>query len=182
MTVRTTDFKDLLVIQPNVFGDSRGYFMESFNEARFRVETGINATFVQDNESLSSKGVLRGLHFQSPPKSQAKLVRVINGSVLDVVVDLRRSQPTYGQHFKIVLTAENKTQLFVPEGFAHGFVVLEDNTLFSYKCTNYYSPEHDRCLRWNDPALNIDWEIENPLLSDKDKSSPFLKDLDNPFL
>lgn len=182
MIIGNTLFKDLLVIEPKVFGDSRGYFMESFNEARFRVETGTNVTFVQDNESLSSKGVLRGLHFQTPPKSQAKLIRVITGSILDVVVDLRRSQPTYGQHFKILLTAENKTQLFVPEGFAHGFVVLEDNTLFSYKCTNYYSPEHDRCLRWNDPALNIDWEIENPLLSDKDKSSPFLKDLDNPFL
>lgn len=182
MKIENTGFKDLIVIQPKVFGDSRGYFMESFNEARFRVETGINATFVQDNESLSSKGVLRGLHFQVPPKSQAKLIRVINGSVLDVVVDLRRSQPTYGQHFKILLTAENKTQLYVPEGFAHGFVVLEDNTLFSYKCTNYYSPEHDRCLRWNDPALSIDWEMESPLLSDKDKTSPLLKDLDNPFL
>lgn len=182
MKIENTGFKDLIVIQPKVFGDSRGYFMESFNEARFRVETGINATFVQDNESLSSKDVLRGLHFQVPPKSQAKLIRVINGSVLDVVVDLRRSQPTYGQHFKILLTAENKTQLYVPEGFAHGFVVLEDNTLFSYKCTNYYSPEHDRCLRWNDPALSIDWEMESPFLSDKDKTSPLLKDLDNPFL
>lgn len=182
MTISSTGFHGLLIIEPKVFGDSRGYFMESFNEARFRVETGLNVTFVQDNESLSNKGVLRGLHFQAPPKSQAKLVRVINGSVLDVVVDLRKGQPTYGQHFKIVLTAENKTQLFVPEGFAHGFVVLEDNTLFSYKCTNYYSPEHDRCLRWNDSELNIDWEIDSPLLSDKDQSSPFLKDLDSPFL
>jgi len=157
--------------------------MESFNESRFRVETGFNITFVQDNESLSlKKGILRGLHFQTPPKSQAKLIRVVNGSVLDIVVDLRKSQPTYLQAFKIVLSEVNKTQLFVPEGFAHGFVVLEDNTLFSYKCTNYYSPEHDRCLRWNDPTLNIDWEVHNPVLSEKDSSSPFLKDLDNPFL
>lgn len=182
MIIDITDFKDLIVIRPNVFGDSRGYFMETFNEARFRVETGINVTFVQDNESLSNKGVLRGLHFQTPPKAQGKLVRVISGSAMDVVVDLRRSQPTYGQHFKIILTAENKTQLFVPEGFAHGFVVLEDNTLFSYKCTNYYSPEHDRCLRWNDEALQIDWEEDNPILSEKDSNSPFLKDLDSPFL
>lgn len=182
MKVITTDFKDLLVIEPKVIGDDRGYFIESFNEARFRIETGLNITFVQDNESLSKKGVLRGLHFQAPPKSQAKLIRVINGSVMDVVVDLRRSQPTYGQHYKILLSAKNKKQLFVPEGFAHGFVVLEDDTLFSYKCSNYFSPEHDRCVRWNDSAFGIDWEITNPILSEKDKNSPHLAEFQNPFL
>jgi dTDP-4-dehydrorhamnose 3,5-epimerase len=181
MKIDRTPFRDLLIIHPQIHGDDRGYFMESFNEARFRVETGLNVTFVQDNESQSKKGVLRGLHFQAPPKSQGKLVRVIKGAVLDVVLDLRKSEPTYGQHFKLVLSAQNKTQLYVPEGFAHGFAVLEDDSLFSYKCTNYYSPEHDRGVRWNDPALNIDWEIENPVLSEKDKSLPLLSTLDNPF-
>jgi dTDP-4-dehydrorhamnose 3,5-epimerase len=166
--IRKTEFKDLLIIQPKVFGDDRGYFFEAFNEAQFRVQTGLNITFVQDNESMSAKGVLRGLHFQTPPKTQAKLVRVTKGSVLDVVVDLRMTQPTFGQYFKIVLSEQNKTQLFVPEGFAHGFVVLEENSIFSYKCTNYYSKEHDRSMLWNDPALGVDWEVENPIISQKD--------------
>jgi dTDP-4-dehydrorhamnose 3,5-epimerase len=181
MTIEHTPFRDLLIIKPHVFGDARGYFMESFNEARFRVETGLNVTFVQDNESLSRKGVLRGLHFKIPPKSQGKLVRVIRGAVLDVLVDLRKSEPTYGQHFKMVLSEENKTQLYVPEGFAHGFAVLQDDTLFSYKCTNYYSPEHDRGVRWNDPALGIDWEMADPILSEKDKALPLLSEVENPF-
>lgn len=181
MTIERTPFRDLLIIKPHVFGDARGYFMESFNEARFRVETGLNVTFVQDNESLSRKGVLRGLHFQIPPKSQGKLVRVIRGAVLDVLVDLRKSEPTYGQHFKMVLSEENKTQLYVPEGFAHGFAVLQDDTLFSYKCTNYYSPEHDRGVRWSDPALGIDWEMADPILSEKDKALPLLSEVENPF-
>ena len=168
MEIRKTEFKDLLIIQPKVFGDDRGYFFEAFNEAQFRVQTGLNITFVQDNESMSAKGVLRGLHFQTPPKTQAKLVRVTKGSVLDVVVDLRMTQPTFGQYFKIVLSEQNKTQLFVPEGFAHGFVVLEENSIFSYKCTNYYSKEHDRSMLWNDPALGVDWEVENPIISQKD--------------
>lgn len=174
MKIEKTDFKDLLVIKPTVFEDDRGYFFESFNEARFRLETGLNVTFIQDNESMSSKGVLRGLHFQVPPKSQAKLIRVIKGAVLDVVVDMRVSQPTFGQSFKTVLSEENRTQLFVPEGFAHGFLVLEDKTIFAYKCSNYYSREHDRSMRWNDPVLNIDWEIENPVVSEKDANAlPF---------
>lgn len=181
MKIERTPFRDLLIIYPQIHGDDRGYFMEAFNEARFRVETGLNVTFVQDNESQSKKGVLRGLHFQAPPKSQGKLIRVITGAVLDVVVDLRKSEQTYGQHFKLVLSAQNRTQLYVPEGFAHGFAVLEDDSFFSYKCTNYYSPEHDRGLRWDDPALKIDWEIENPVLSEKDKSLPLLSVLDNPF-
>jgi len=171
VNITKTNFKDLLIIQPNVISDDRGYFFEAFNEAQFRVQTGLNITFVQDNESMSAKGVLRGLHFQTPPKTQAKLVRATKGAVLDVVVDLRMTQPTFGQYFKIVLSEENKTQLFVPEGFAHGFVVLEENSIFSYKCTNYYSKEHDRSLLWNDPALGIDWEVENPMISMKDSEA-----------
>lgn len=171
MKIEKTNFKDLLIIQPNIFTDDRGYFFESFNESRFRVETGMNLTFVQDNQSMSSKGVLRGLHFQIPPKSQAKLIQVVKGAVLDVVVDLRSNQPTFGQHFKIILSSENKTQLFVPEGFAHGFCVLEDDTIFAYKCTNYYSKENDRSMLWNDPALSIDWEIDNPTISEKDQAA-----------
>lgn len=171
MKIEKTNFKDLLIIQPTVFADDRGYFFESFNESRFRVETGLNITFVQDNQSMSAKGVLRGLHFQTPPKMQAKLIQVIKGAVLDVVVDLRRNQPTFGQHYKILLTSDNKTQLFVPEGFAHGFAVLEDNTIFAYKCSNYYSKENDRSMLWNDPALKINWEIENPIISEKDQAA-----------
>lgn len=174
MNIEKTAFKDLLVIQPNVFSDDRGYFLETFNESKFRVDTGLNITFIQDNESMSAKGVLRGLHFQVPPKSQAKLIRVSRGAVLDVVVDLRRTQPTFGQHFKIVLSAENKTQLFIPEGFAHGFVALDDNTIFCYKCSNYYSKDHDRSLLWSDKDLNIDWEISHPFVSEKDANAlPF---------
>ena len=182
MKVIKTEFKDLLIIEPNVFADDRGYFFEPFNEARFYLETGLNIHFVQDNESMSSKNVVRGMHFQIPPKSQAKLVRVSRGAVLDVVVDLRKSQPTFGKHFKIVLSAENKTQLFVPEGFAHGFAVLEDNTIFSYKCSNYYSKEHDRSVLWNDAAFGIDWEVENPVLSEKDKNAIPFVEFQTPFI
>jgi dTDP-4-dehydrorhamnose 3,5-epimerase len=171
LKIEKTNFKDLLIIQPSVFADERGYFFESFNESKFRVETGLNITFVQDNQSMSSKGVLRGLHFQTPPKSQAKLIQVVKGAVLDVVVDLRINQPTFGQHYKILLTSDNKTQLFVPEGFAHGFAVLEDNTIFAYKCSNYYSKENDRSMLWSDPALKINWEIENPIVSEKDQAA-----------
>lgn len=178
MKIETTPFKDLLIIHPRVFSDERGCFFEPFNEARFRIETGQNQTFVQDNESMSNKNVLRGMHFQVPPKSMAKLIRVSRGSVLDVVVDLRRSQPTYGQHFKIKLDAESKTQLFVPEGFAHGFLVLEDNTIFTYKCSNYYSPEHERALLWNDEAVGVEWGIESPILSKKDLEATKLSELD----
>lgn len=181
MKIESTVFRDLLIITPDVFGDDRGYFFEPFNEARFRVETGLNITFVQDNESMSRKNVLRGLHFQVPPKSQAKLIRVTRGAVLDVVVDLRTNEPTFGQHFKIVLSGENKQQLFVPEGFAHGFYVLEDQTVFSYKCSNYYSKEHDRSLLWNDPALKIDWEADSPELSEKDRNAMKLEAFDSPF-
>jgi dTDP-4-dehydrorhamnose 3,5-epimerase len=181
MTIQTTPFKDLLVIQPTVFADDRGYFFEPFNEARFRIETGLNLTFVQDNESMSNAGVLRGMHFQMPPKAQAKLIRVTRGRVLDVVVDLRRTQPTYLQHYALELSAENKTQMFVPEGFAHGFLVLEDHTIFSYKCTNYYSKEHDRSLSFNDPAIGIDWKIDQPVISEKDRLAAPFSGFETPF-
>jgi dTDP-4-dehydrorhamnose 3,5-epimerase len=181
MKIESTSFRDLMIITPDVFGDDRGYFFEPFNEARFRVETGLNITFVQDNESLSRKNVLRGLHFQVPPKSQAKLIRVTRGAVLDVVVDLRKSEPTFGKHFSIVLSSESKQQLYVPEGFAHGFYVLEDQTIFSYKCSNYYSKEHDRSILWNDPAFAIDWNAALPELSDKDKNAMKFAEFDSPF-
>lgn len=181
MTIQTTSFKDLLVIQPTVFEDDRGYFFEPFNEARFRIETGLNITFVQDNESMSNAGVLRGMHFQMPPKAQAKLIRVTRGRVLDVVVDLRRTQPTYMQHFALELSADNKTQMFVPEGFAHGFLVLEDHTIFSYKCSNYYSKEHDRSLAFNDPNIGIEWNIQEPIISEKDRLAPLFNTFDTPF-
>jgi dTDP-4-dehydrorhamnose 3,5-epimerase len=181
MTIAQTGFRDLLVITPDVFRDERGYFFEPFNEAKFRVQTGLNITFVQDNESMSKKGVLRGMHFQVPPKSQAKLIRVTTGSVLDVVVDLRKTEPTFGQHYKLILSAENKTQLFVPEGFAHGFLVLEEDTIFSYKCSNYYSREHDRSLYWNDDAFGIEWNAIDPVISEKDRNAMRFADFETPF-
>ncbi|MFN5295764.1 MAG: dTDP-4-dehydrorhamnose 3,5-epimerase [Flavobacteriales bacterium] len=181
MEIRTTDFRELLIVAPTVFSDDRGAFLESFNEARFRVSTGLNITFVQDNESVSKKDVIRGMHFQLPPKGQAKLVRVSKGSVLDVVVDLRKTEPTYGQHFKIVLSAENALQLFIPEGFAHGFLVLEDQTIFSYKCSNYYSKDLERSLRWDDPAFAIDWNCAEPIISDRDRSAMAWDEFESPF-
>ena len=181
MQIRETSIAGLVEIFPRVFGDDRGVFFESYNEEVF-AKLGLPVNFVQDNQSFSKKGVVRGLHFQNAPFAQGKLVRVITGRVLDVAVDIRPDSPTFGKHEVFELSGELNNIAYIPEGFAHGFLVLENNTLFFYKCTNYYSPEHDRCLRWNDEELGIDWEIENPLLSDKDKSSPFLKDLDNPFL
>jgi dTDP-4-dehydrorhamnose 3,5-epimerase len=181
MKISKTDFRDLLVIEPAVFSDNRGLFFESFNEAKFRIETGLNISFVQDNESTSFKDVIRGMHFQIPPKGQAKLVRVVRGSVLDVVIDLRKTEPTFGKHFKIELSADNKQQLFVPEGFAHGFRVLEDQTVFSYKCSNYYSKELEASLRWNDPAFSIDWGVVNPIISDRDQQGVLWGDFQTPF-
>jgi len=180
MEIISTPIKDLFVIQPNVFKDNRGYFFESYNQKKFQ-EKGLNFNFVQDNESKSQKGVLRGLHFQKPPFAQGKLVRVIAGSVLDVAVDIRSQSPTYGQHFSIVLSEENKTMLWIPEGFAHGFVTLEDNTIFYYKCTNFYNKESEGAIFWSDIELGINWEIEKPLLSDKDKIAPLFKDFVSPF-
>lgn len=167
MEVITTPFDGLLIIKPQIFNDPRGFFFESYNINEY-TKHGINCNFVQDNQSLSNKGVLRGLHFQNPPYAQDKLVRVISGSVLDVVVDIRKGSPTYGQHFKLELSGKNNLALFVPKGFAHGFVCLEDNTLFYYKCSSVYNRSAESGLLWNDPALNIDWGIENPILSDKD--------------
>jgi dTDP-4-dehydrorhamnose 3,5-epimerase len=172
--IEKTPFADLLLITPTVFEDVRGYFFEPFNEARFRVETGLNISFVQDNESKSSKGILRGMHFQVPPKSQAKLIRVTKGAVLDVVVDLRRTQPTFGQYFMVEINETNKLQLFIPEGFAHGFYVLEEDTIFSYKCSNYYAKECDSVLRWDDPSVNIPWPTRDAMLSEKDQQGKAL--------
>lgn len=180
MQIEVTPFEGLLIIRPRVFGDERGYFFESWNEIAFR-KAGIDVSFSQDNQSASGKGVLRGLHFQVPPFDQGKLVRVISGAVLDVVVDLRSGQPTFGQHYKLRLDDQDKLMLYIPEGFAHGFKTLEDNTVFFYKCTKVYNRECERALRWNDPVLGIDWEIENPILSEKDQKAPFFKDFVSPF-
>jgi len=180
MEIISTPIPDLFVIQPNVFKDNRGYFFESFNHKKFQ-DKGIEHLFVQDNESKSQKGVLRGLHFQKPPYAQGKLVRVITGSVLDVAVDIRSKSPTYGKHFSVILSEENKSMLWIPEGFAHGFVTLEDNTIFSYKCTNFYNKDSEGSLLWCDNELAINWGIDEPILSDKDKISPFFKDFVSPF-
>lgn len=174
---------DVVLVKPKVFGDERGYFMETFRQDLFEAFIGYSVGFCQDNESKSSKGVLRGLHFQLSPAAQSKLVRVIEGEVLDVCVDLRKGSPTFGQVVCAELSAENKHQLFIPRGFAHGFVVLSDIAIFAYKCDNYYSPENDRGLAFNDPALQIDWRLaENELLlSTKDQQHPVLKELPDYF-
>lgn len=168
MTITKTAIEGLLIYEPRVFNDDRGLFFESFNEKIFEEAAG-DIKFVQDNQSVSKKGVLRGLHFQNPPHAQGKLVRVANGSVIDVAVDIRKDSRTYGEHVAVELTAENNKQFWIPPGFAHGFVALEDDTIFCYKCTDYYAPECEGSLLWNDEDLKIDWGIENPLVSDKDK-------------
>lgn len=175
MNTIETKIPGVVIIEPKVFEDARGYFCETYNEARYN-DAGITARFVQDNESFSMKGVVRGLHWQAAPHTQAKLVRVIRGAVWDVAVDIRKGSPTYGRHVSVVLSAENKRQFFIPRGFAHGFIVLEDNTLFSYKCDNLYAPAADRGMRFDDPALGIEWpKLDIPLtLSEKDKKHPFL--------
>jgi len=169
MIATPTKLADLLIIEPKVFGDARGFFFESFNARDFKAITGADVDFVQDNHSKSAHGVLRGLHYQIK-QPQGKLVRVVAGEVLDVVVDIRRGSPTFGQWESVRLSAENKLQLWVPAGFAHGFVVLSDSAEFLYKTTDYYAPEHERCIAWNDPTLAIDWELAGePQLSAKDK-------------
>lgn len=173
-----TKIKDLYIIEPKVFGDERGYFMESYNRADF-AEAGLDMVFVQDNESKSKKGVLRGMHFQTK-HTQGKLVRVIQGEVYDVAVDLRKDSPTFGQWEGVLLSAENKRQFYVPEGFAHGFLVLSDEAVFNYKCTDYYAPEYDSGLLYNDTDVNIKWPLENIeeiTLSEKDKKQKTLKEL-----
>lgn len=170
---------EVILIKPQVFGDERGYFVETFRQDKFEQAVGYKVDFIQDNESRSSKGVLRGLHFQLPPAAQSKLVRVIEGKVLDVAVDIRQGSPTYGQYVTAELSSENKHQLFVPRGFAHGFVVLSETAIFAYKVDNYYSPENDRGLAFDDAVLDIDWRLpkDQLKLSEKDKKQPVLADL-----
>ena len=180
MEVIKTAIDGVLIIEPRIFRDARGYFFESFSQREFEEKVGpIN--FVQDNESMSSYGVMRGLHFQKPPFAQGKLVRVVKGSVMDVAVDLRKGSPTYGQWESVVLTESNKFMYWIPEGFAHGFVCLEDHSVFTYKCTNVYNKASEGSIYWNDPDLNIDWGIDNPILSEKDKVAPLFKDFVTPF-
>lgn len=172
-----TAIPDVLIIEPNVFGDDRGFFYESFNAELFRDVTGLSVEFVQDNHSKSQKNVLRGLHYQISPKAQGKLVRVVQGAVFDVAVDLRKSSPTFGMWIGEILSSENKRQLWIPEGFAHGFVVISETADFLYKTTDYYAPDYERCILWNDATLKIDWpEGIQPVLSAKDsKGNPFLQ-------
>ena len=178
-----TDIPDVLIIEPVVHGDERGYFVETFRQDKLEAFLGFKVNFCQDNESKSSRGVLRGLHYQLAPAAQTKLVRVIQGSVLDVTVDIRKGSPTFGKHVAVELTAENKRQLLIPRGFAHGFVVLEDETTFAYKVDNYYSPENDRGILFSDEALHIDWRVahEDLKLSDKDRVQPKLTETDDIF-
>ncbi len=173
------DIPEVILIEPEVHGDRRGYFVETFRQDKFEEAIGYRVDFIQDNESKSTKGVLRGLHFQRPPFAQSKLVRVIEGSVLDVAVDIRQGSPTYGQCVTAELSVDNKHQLFVPRGFAHGFVVLSEVAIFAYKVDNYYSPECDRGLAFNDKSLNIDWQLPDEMLqlSDKDQKQPGLEEL-----
>ena len=175
------DIKGLKIIEPTVFGDVRGYFFESFNQSEFEKSIGKKVSFCQDNQSLSNTGVVRGLHFQNPPHAQGKLVRVMQGSVLDVALDIRKESPTYGQFHVILLSAENKKQFWVPEGFAHGFSTLEDNTIFQYKCTNYYHPSSENSVLWCDTQLNIDWLVKDAIISSKDQLGVKWEDLITPF-
>jgi len=179
MRVEQTPLKDCYIIHNTVFKDNRGYFFESFNQQKFAELTGLDVHFVQDNQSASSRGVLRGLHFQKGDAAQAKLVRVLQGSVLDVAVDIRKDSPTYGQHFAIELSDASNTQLFIPRGFAHGFLVLSDTAVFFYKCDNFYSKEAEGGIMYNDPQLNIDWRMPEGelILSEKDLKNPLLQDI-----
>lgn len=179
MNVIKTDIEGVLIIEPQVFGDERGYFFESFNAERFLAQTGVEVTFVQDNESRSKRGVLRGLHFQRAPHAQAKLVRVVRGRVLDVAVDIRPESPTFGKYVATELSGESHRQMFIPKGFAHGYVVLEDDTVFQYKCDEFYHPESEDGIAWNDPQIGIDWGIPESelILSEKDKNRPLLSEL-----
>ena len=177
MNIIKTDIPEVVVIEPNVFGDNRGYFFESFSERDFAANVR-EVKFVQDNESKSCYGVLRGLHFQKPPHAQSKLVRVVKGRVLDVAVDIRKGSPTYGRHVAVELSEENHRQFFIPRGFAHGFVVLSDEAVFQYKCDNYYAPHSEGGVAWDDPDIAIDWKVPSDriMLSEKDKVNPRLKD------
>jgi dTDP-4-dehydrorhamnose 3,5-epimerase len=180
MQVSKTFIEGLLVIQPKVFTDARGYFYEPYNKKSF-TENGIADDFVQDNQSFSQKDVVRGLHFQNPPHAQAKLLRVIQGSIWDVAVDIRKSSPTYGKYFGIELSAENKIIFYVPKGFAHGFLTLEDDTILFYKCSDYYNKPSEECLLWNDPDMAIPWNVTNPILSEKDLNGKLIKGFNSQF-
>jgi dTDP-4-dehydrorhamnose 3,5-epimerase len=178
MNVIPTHIPDVLILEPRIFGDDRGFFFESYNEKSFAEKTGISPKFVQDNHSLSLKNVLRGLHYQIQ-EPQGKLVRAVSGEVLDIAVDIRRSSPTFGQWVSCLLSAENKRQFWIPEGFAHGFVVLSDSAEFLYKTTNYYAPQYDRVILWNDPDLGVDWQLKGePILSAKDQAGKRFKEAD----
>jgi len=182
MEVIKTAIEGLLIIEPRIFRDARGYFFESFSQREFN-EKVYPVTFVQDNESMSTRGVMRGLHFQRPPYTQTKLVRCVSGSVLDIAVDIRKGSPTYGQHVAVELTGENHRQFFISKGFAHGFVVLSEKAVFQYKCDEFYHPEADAGIQLCDPSLGIDWRIpfEEAILSDKDIKQPLFKDFESPF-
>ncbi|MDT8394443.1 MAG: dTDP-4-dehydrorhamnose 3,5-epimerase [Bacteroidales bacterium] len=180
MTITETKLPGLLVIDPKVFGDERGYFFESFNRSAFEL-AGLPADFLQDNESKSAKGVLRGLHFQHPPYEQGKLVRVARGAAMDVSVDIRKGSSTYGKWEAFELTGQNKRMIWIPPGFAHGFLSLEDDTIFIYKCTNVYNRESEDAIIWNDPDLNILWNTDNPKVSEKDQQAHSFRDLKSPF-
>lgn len=180
MEITETKLKGCYIIQPKVFEDARGHFFESYNANLFKA-AGLNMNFVQDNQSLSNAGVLRGLHFQNPPYAQGKLVRVITGAVYDVAVDIRKQSPTYGQFVGIELSAENKTMFYIPEGFAHGFLTLKDQTIFSYKCTNVYNKLSEGCILWNDSEIGIEWNVNTPLLSAKDLEGTAFKEFQSQF-
>ena len=180
MEIIKTSIEGLLIIKPNIFRDNRGSFFESWSKEAYQ-NIGLDMDFVQDNQSLSQKGVLRGLHFQNPPYAQGKLVRVIKGLVIDVAVDIRQNSPTYGKHSSVELSEENKTIFWIPPGFAHGFIALEDDTIFAYKCTEVYNKESEGALVWNDIDLNIDWGVETPLISDKDLVAGSFKDFKSQF-
>jgi len=181
MEVIKTNIDGLLIIKPDVFGDDRGYFFETYSKRKY-AEYGIEEDFVQDNISKSLKGTIRGLHYQVGDKAQGKLCHVIKGKVLDVAVDIRFDSPTFGQYFSIELTGEDKTQMWIPPGFAHGFSVLSDEVLFVYKCTNYYSKPDDRAILYNDPQLNIDWKVENPIVSEKDLNAKHFNEIQTDFV
>jgi len=180
MQVTTTFIEGLLIVQPSVFNDPRGYFYEPYNKKTF-TEIGIPDEFVQDNQSFSQKGVIRGLHFQNPPHAQAKLLRVIQGSIWDVAVDIRKGSPTYGKYFGVELSAANKTIFYVPKGFAHGFLTLEDDTVLLYKCSDYYNKPSEESILWSDPEIAIPWNITNPVLSEKDKNGKLLNEFNSQF-
>lgn len=183
MEVIKTALEGVFIIEPRIFGDARGYFFESFNAKEFAEKTGVQTTFVQDNESMSHYGVLRGLHFQCPPYAQSKLVRVVKGKVLDVAVDIRQGSPTYGQYVTVELSEDNHRQMFLERGFAHGFAVLSEQVIFQYKCDNFYAPQSEGAIAWNDPDLAIDWQLpqDKVQLSEKDTHHPFLRDIQSPF-